>query len=88
MTGQTEPNNLQKLISLLRENIDKNTVRNVLYILSAILLFMIGVIIYGIILNIREVSIEEAMMEMANLLWIQRKEEVLWNPLIAEFANE
>lgn len=30
----------------------------------------------------------EAMMEMANLLWIQRKEGVLWNPLIAEFANE
>jgi murein L,D-transpeptidase YafK len=63
VTGQIEPNNLQKLISLLRENIDKNTVRNVLYIISAILLFMIGVIVYGIILNIREVSLEEAMME-------------------------
>jgi murein L,D-transpeptidase YafK len=63
VTGQPEPNNLQKLISLLRENIDKNTVRNVLYIISAILLFMIGVIIYGIILNIREVSLEETMLE-------------------------
>lgn len=30
----------------------------------------------------------EAMMENANLLWIQRKEGELWNPLIAEFANE
>lgn len=30
----------------------------------------------------------EVMMEMANLLWIQRKENKLWNPLVAEFANE
>lgn len=30
----------------------------------------------------------EVMMEMANLLWIQRKEDVLWNPLHAEFAND
>jgi len=63
VTGQTEPNNLQKLISLLRENIDKNTIRNVIYIISAILLFMIGVIVYGIILNIREVSLADAMAE-------------------------
>ena len=30
----------------------------------------------------------EAMMETANLLWIQRHEDELWNPLTAEFANE
>ena len=30
----------------------------------------------------------EAMMENANLLWIQRNEDELWNPLSAEFANE
>lgn len=30
----------------------------------------------------------ETMMEMANLLWIQRKKDQLWNPLSAEFANE
>jgi len=30
----------------------------------------------------------EAMMENANLLWIQREEGVLWDSNIAEFANE
>ncbi len=30
----------------------------------------------------------EAMLETANLLWIQRKEGELWDPLWAEFANQ
>jgi murein L,D-transpeptidase YafK len=54
-------NKLQKFLSLLKQYIDKTTVRNILYISSAIILFMIGVIVYGIILNIREVSLANAM---------------------------
>lgn len=35
--------------------------RNVIYITGSIIIFFIGIIIYGIILNIREVSLDEAL---------------------------
>ncbi len=54
---------LQKLFFLLKQYIDKNTVRNVIYISLTIILFMTGVIVYGVILNIREVPLSEAMLE-------------------------
>ena len=47
--------------------------------------------LYWNILDVYAVHYEkpfEAMMENANLLWIQRNEDELWNPLMAEFANE
>ncbi|MFB3057682.1 MAG: L,D-transpeptidase family protein, partial [Ignavibacteriaceae bacterium] len=53
----------RKLLSLLKQYIDKNTVRNVIYICLTIILFMAGVIVYGVILNIREVSISKALLE-------------------------
>ncbi len=63
MPGKSESNILRKLFSLLKQYIDKNTVRNVIYISLTIILFMAGVIVYGVILNIREVSISKALLE-------------------------
>jgi murein L,D-transpeptidase YafK len=56
-------NTVRKLFALLKQYIDKNTVRNVIYISLTIILFMAGVIVYGVILNIREVPISDAMLE-------------------------
>ena len=63
MSEKSASNILQKLTSLLKQYIDKNTVRNVIYISLTIILFMAGVIVYGVILNIREVPLSEAMLE-------------------------
>ena len=63
MSGKSASNILQKLTSLLKQYIDKNTVRNVIYISLTIILFMAGVIVYGVILNIREIPLSEAMLE-------------------------
>ena len=54
---------LEKLKLLARQYIDKSTVRNILYMTAAILLFMFGVLLYGIILNIREMPLTELMKE-------------------------
>lgn len=43
--------------------INKKTFRNVFYMTSGIILFIIGVIAYGIILNLREVSLHRAMLD-------------------------
>ena len=63
MSEESRSNMVKEILLLLKQYIDKNTVRNVFYISSTIILFMVGVIIYGIILNIREVSLDEAMRE-------------------------
>ena len=56
-------NTLKKFNSLLHQYTDRHTVRNILYMSAAIILFMFGVIIYGVILNTREISLSEAMQE-------------------------
>jgi murein L,D-transpeptidase YafK len=56
-------NNFAKIQLFLKQYIDKSTVRNVLFVSAAMILFMIGVILYGVILNIREVPLSEAMIE-------------------------
>jgi len=56
-------NNFAKIKPLLKQFIDKSTVKNILFISAAMILFMIGVILYGVILNIREVPLSEAMIE-------------------------
>lgn len=48
--------------------------RNIIYIISSILLFFVGLILYGILLNMREISLEEAM--------IQKNLETIKNPSI------
>lgn len=35
--------------------------RNIIYIMSSVLLFFSGIIVYGVIINLREVTLEEAM---------------------------
>jgi murein L,D-transpeptidase YafK len=45
------------------EYLNKATVRNVIYMTLTIFLFLCGVIVYGIILNSREVSLSEALIE-------------------------
>jgi murein L,D-transpeptidase YafK len=56
-------NILEKLKPLARQYIDKSTVRNIFYMTAAMLLFMFGVLLYGIILNIREMPLAEWMRE-------------------------
>jgi murein L,D-transpeptidase YafK len=43
--------------------INKGVARNIIYLTGAILLFFFGVIVYGIILKMREVPLSEAMIE-------------------------
>ena len=45
------------------EYLNKATVRNVIYMTLAIILFLCGVIIYGIILNLREIPLSEALQQ-------------------------
>ena len=63
MEENSVTNNFAKIKSLLKQYIDKSTVRNVLFISAAMVLFMIGVILYGVILNIREVPLSVAIIE-------------------------
>lgn len=63
MKENSTKNNFAKIKPLLKQFIDKSTVKNVLFVSAAMILFMIGVILYGVILNIREVPLSEAMIE-------------------------
>ncbi len=63
MEENSTKNNFAKIKPLLKQFIDKSTVKNILFISAAMILFMIGVILYGVILNIREVPLSEAMIE-------------------------
>ena len=63
MKENSTKNNFAKIKPLLKQLIDKSTVKNILFISAAMILFMIGVILYGVILNIREVPLSEAMIE-------------------------
>jgi len=51
---------LEKLKPLIKQYIDKST-GNIIYMTAAMFLFMLGMILYGIILNIREVPLAESM---------------------------
>lgn len=41
--------------------IDLKAIRNISFMILSILIFLVGVVVYGIILNLREVTLEEAM---------------------------
>jgi murein L,D-transpeptidase YafK len=56
-------NIIEKLKPLAKQYIDKSTVRNIIYMTAAMLVFMFGVLLYGIILNIREMPLAEWMQE-------------------------
>ena len=55
----------QKILKLsfrtLGKYINKSTLKNAIYFSGGIILFMAGVIIYGIIINLREIPLSEAM---------------------------
>ena len=56
-------NILEKLQPLAKQYIDKSTVRNIIYMTAAMFLFMVGMILYGLILNIREETLAESLRE-------------------------
>ncbi|NWF51180.1 MAG: L,D-transpeptidase [Ignavibacteriaceae bacterium] len=53
-------NYIEKLKKFGKDFFNKNVVRNIIYISCGIILFIAGVIAYGIILNVREISLDEA----------------------------
>lgn len=55
---------LSKLdLTRLFKLISKNSLRNIIYFSGGIVLFLAGTIVYGIILNLREISLTEALKE-------------------------
>ena len=63
MLEPTVKNIIEKLKPLANQYIDKSTLRNVIYMTIAMVLFMLGMLLYGIILNIREDSLAESLRE-------------------------
>lgn len=57
------PENLNKFISLLKRLFNPKILKNSLFFSGGIILFIIGVIVYGIIINLREIPLQEAMGE-------------------------
>jgi murein L,D-transpeptidase YafK len=53
--------NIKKILSALPLYFNKNTLLNVFYFTGGIVIFIFGIIIYGIIINNREITIGEAM---------------------------
>lgn len=52
---------LKKIISVLPQYFNKNTLQKVIFFSGGIVIFILGVILYGIIINIREIPLSEAM---------------------------
>ena len=57
------PDNFKKIFPLLKRLFNPKILKSALFFSGGIILFIIGVIIYGIILNLREVPLAEAMRE-------------------------
>lgn len=53
--------NFQNIKNKIKSVIESSLLKNVLLTISALALFFFGVIVYGIVLNLREPSLEEAM---------------------------
>jgi murein L,D-transpeptidase YafK len=54
-------NKLQKILKILPQYFNPNTLRSVIFFTGGIIIFIVGVVLYGVIINIREVSLSEAM---------------------------
>jgi murein L,D-transpeptidase YafK len=52
---------LQKILKILPQYLNPNTLRSVIYFTGGIIIFIAGIVLYGVIINIREVSLIEAM---------------------------
>ena len=57
------PDNFKKIFPLLKNLFSVGILKSTLFFSGGIILFIIGVIIYGIILNLREIPLREAMQE-------------------------
>lgn len=57
------PENLNTIITLLKRLFNPKILKNALFFSGGIILFIVGVIIYGIILNLREIPLKEAIRE-------------------------
>jgi murein L,D-transpeptidase YafK len=53
--------NIKKILSALLQYFNKNTLQKIIFFSGGIIVFIAGVIIYGIIINIREITLNEAM---------------------------
>jgi murein L,D-transpeptidase YafK len=54
-------NKLQKTIEILPQYLNSNTLRSVIFFTGGIIIFIAGVVLYGVIINIREIPLSEAM---------------------------
>ncbi len=57
------PDNLKHIFSLLKRLFSLNVLKSTLFFSGGIILFILGVIVYGILLNLREVPLQDAMRE-------------------------
>ncbi len=57
------PENFKKAVSLLKRLFNPKILKSALFFSGGIILFILGVIVYGIILNLREVPLQEAIRE-------------------------
>ncbi len=63
MPENQDKNKLVKFLLFITNYIDISTLKNVLYLMGAILLFISGSLIYGIILNLKQDTLQEAMLK-------------------------
>jgi hypothetical protein len=54
-------NKTKKIFHLISQYINEKTVRNIFYFSGGIIVFIGGVILYGVILNLRDVPLSEVM---------------------------
>ena len=53
--------NIKRILSAFPQYFNKNTLQKIIFFSGGTLIFIIGVILYGIIINIREITLTEAM---------------------------
>ena len=53
--------NIKKILSAFPQYFNKNTLQKIIFFSGGTIIFIIGVILYGIIVNIREIPLNEAM---------------------------
>ncbi|HSL89857.1 MAG TPA: L,D-transpeptidase [Ignavibacteriaceae bacterium] len=54
---------IKKILTAVRPFFNKTVARNIIFSISGIILFLAGTVVYGIVLNLRDVPISEAMLK-------------------------
>ncbi len=54
-------NKFQKILKILPQYLNRNTIRSVIFFTGGMIIFIAGVVLYGVIINIREIPLSEAM---------------------------